>query len=365
MSSLGRPQESCLVGISLIVSSRSDSRFVLHYPPQPTADPPFKRKARTKSGRDVCTASLSDTDDECTEDDDIGDDEVRLVSGRSAYSALYNNPATRSDAWAAGVKAGGGDVSANISLRSASGPAYGSATSLSQLKRQSAPYSDMEDNKSSDEDDPTVGTGEKRRGQRGSKPLEWEEVFGLRTSVWGKILSPTRSFHKKRFEVGVNDLTFVGWPVFVREDGTWKKKQKKTGLGRPQPESDSGSAPAMKGRKSGSSTRLSELQLLEENEATNILGKDENELDHEREKDGMTMFNVVFILNPPLLEYNFRVREQYDNVIKKFGKGLKSEQERVGYVWEQSQTILHIKERAKENSMCAPSFLSYSRSPPD
>ena len=63
------------------------------------------------------------------------------------------------------------------------------------------------------------------------------------------------------------------------------------------------------------------------------------------------MFNVVFVLDPPLLEYSVRTRELYDNVIKKFAKALKWEQARTNYVWKEAQRILHIKERAKEKRM--------------
>lgn len=69
----------------------------------------------------------------------------------------------------------------------------------------------------------------------------------------------------------------------------------------------------------------------------------------EDSKGEMTMFNVVFVLNPPILEHHLRVKEKYENVIKKFGKGLKSEQARADYVWTEVQKILHIKEKARES----------------
>lgn len=61
------------------------------------------------------------------------------------------------------------------------------------------------------------------------------------------------------------------------------------------------------------------------------------------------MFNVVFVLDPPLLEYSVRSRELYHNIIKKFGKALKWEQAHTNYVWKETRRILHMKERAKEN----------------
>jgi hypothetical protein len=63
----------------------------------------------------------------------------------------------------------------------------------------------------------------------------------------------------------------------------------------------------------------------------------------------MTMFNVVFVLNPPTLEYQLRVKDMYDNVTRKYAKALKYEQARYNYVWKETKKILNIKQRAKEN----------------
>ena len=65
----------------------------------------------------------------------------------------------------------------------------------------------------------------------------------------------------------------------------------------------------------------------------------------------MTMFNVVFVVDPPLLEYSMRVKEIYENIIKKFAKALKWEQARTDYVWKESQHILQVRRRARESSM--------------
>jgi hypothetical protein len=63
----------------------------------------------------------------------------------------------------------------------------------------------------------------------------------------------------------------------------------------------------------------------------------------------MNMFNVVFVLNPPTLEYQQRVKEMYDNVTRKYAKALKYEEARFQYVWKESKRIIDIKQRAKDN----------------
>jgi hypothetical protein len=69
----------------------------------------------------------------------------------------------------------------------------------------------------------------------------------------------------------------------------------------------------------------------------------------DKARDDMTMFNVVFVLNPPALEYQSRVKEMYDNVTRKYAKALKYEQARFQYVWKESKKILDIKQRAKDH----------------
>jgi hypothetical protein len=56
----------------------------------------------------------------------------------------------------------------------------------------------------------------------------------------------------------------------------------------------------------------------------------------------------VFVVDPPLLEYSMRVKDIYENIIKKFAKALKWEQARTDYVWRESQHILQVRRRARE-----------------
>jgi hypothetical protein len=183
-------------------------------------------------------------------------------------------------------------------------------------------------------------------------------------------LSPSRAWHKRRFEVGINDLAFIGWPVFVREDGTWRKQRRKKKkkrraeweggeLGHNEnaedaPDDEDGDAGGG-GLLAASTETLSPRQMTfpEAKRASGSSSKAARSsvdcVDGD-DKDSMTMFNVVFVLDPPLLEYSIRTREVYDNIIKKFAKALKWEQARTDYVWREAQHISHLKEKAKERS---------------
>ena len=208
----------------------------------------------------------------------------------------------------------------------------------------------------SDVEDESGGASDRQQGEA-SQP--GESLLGLQMDVWEKLLSPPRAWHKRRFEVGINDLAFVGWPVFVREDGTWRKQRRRKKkahreweggeLGHNEAEDDLDEAVEENGD-SNDATDSKEPTSPDARTAPSA-SRDSDD------RDAMTMFNVVFVLDPPLLEYPVRVREIYDNIIKKFTKALKWEQARTDYVWRESQHILHIKEMAREKSMLVSLFL--------
>ncbi|KAJ5370321.1 Nitrogen permease regulator 3 [Penicillium cataractarum] len=240
----------------------------------------------------------------------------------------------------------------------------------SSLRKRGGACSDPEEDAGSDrpEDGATGGS---------SRP-PWESLLGLPGSVWEKLLSPSRSWHKRRFEVGINDLALIGWPVFVREDGTWRKQRRKKKK-KPRAEWDGGELghnenaedgqgeedPATSPDLGGSVATITELTLTASptevkraSAASGKLGKQpEDSLDPE-DKDQMTMFNVVFVMDPPLLEYSMRVKEIYENIIKKFAKALKWEQARTDYVWRESQHILQVRRKARETKLINQSSLA-------
>lgn len=233
---------------------------------------------------------------------------------------------------------GGGDMESMIS----------SSHSASQMKKSRRLEEDDDDNSDSD--------ASKERIQRAS----WEKVLGFGTDNLEKLLSPSRAWHKRRFEVGVGELAFIGWPCFVREDGTWKKaKRRRKKKTKAKDRSNGDNLNTKDGdiagedndnddgyEDIGDETDGEETQNGDDNkhplaDSTGSLGADK--------KETMTMFNVVFVLNPPELEYSMRIKEMYEHVVKKLGRALKWEQGRADYVWQEAQTILSIKEEAKEN----------------
>lgn len=229
-------------------------------------------------------------------------------------------------------------------------------------RKRAGALSDAEDDGASDQPD----------GSGSSSRAPWESLLGLPGSVWEKLLSPSRSWHKRRYEVGINDLALIGWPVFVREDGNWRKQRRKKQKKKPRAEWEGGElghnenaeeAQAGDGVVSpdmGASiasiadSLVSPTDTKRTSTASAKVGKSTDDNDDPEDKDHMTMFNVVFVMDPPLLEYSMRVKEIYENIIKKFAKALKWEQARTGYVWKESQHILQVRRKARESSQFCP-----------
>ncbi|DAA75705.1 TPA_exp: UPF0171 domain protein [Trichophyton benhamiae CBS 112371] len=353
MSSVIRPPDPCLIAIALVVRSRAGPRFVYHYPPNPTlAESPSTAPNKydgQQQPRDEQEHEQADPDQE--------------VKGTDSGASVDEDGVT-SEEESSVVDRGERERERERDRRSPSRQhSQSHSQSQSQLQLQSHVRKKVA---IQGQGAPGEEGAEDKKGEGSS--LQADSFLGLGYGVWEKLLSPSPAWHKRRFEVGVNDLTFVGWPVFVRKDGTWRKRRKKR-KSEKRREEDEKEREKERVKKSAGVSGLGaglvgdgHIPLTDTDDGED--GGDEREERGEDEdgdgeedcsdeeqltiKDGMTMFNVVFVLNPPALEYNVRVREMYDNVVKKFGKALKSEQARANYVWKEAQNILRIKEKCRE-----------------
>ncbi|KAJ9308255.1 hypothetical protein DTO217A2_2237 [Paecilomyces variotii] len=352
MSSIARPPDPCLVAIILIVRSRAGPRFVFHYPPNPLSDNglrnPTKRRSISRKNTQGTKNNESASSDETSSTSDE-EDEASYLGNSGSFGRPQSNHGIDENVVSAST----------VAAESERPPSL--VSSRASVRKRGA-NSDIEDDQGTSSDARRNGSGENTRPP-------WETLLGLTTDVWEKLLAPSETWHKRRFEVGINDLAFVGWPVFVRDDGTWRKQKRKKK--KPRPEWEGGDL--------GHEDQLDKSRLEEEGTApesatpagtksstasdgkapTDTKSKtSKSDESPDNDKDSMTMFNVVFVLDPPQLEYSIRIKENYENVIKKFGKALKWEQARADYVWTEAQTILHIKEKAKEQKTSVNSLYS-------
>ncbi|KAF2276122.1 uncharacterized protein EI97DRAFT_433534 [Westerdykella ornata] len=337
--SLPLPPASHLKAILLVTQSRSlGPRLVFHYPPlSPSAAALAANKVPAWFGNEATTASVdsnsSGSDWDSSTDNDGGDEDAEVgsrTSGRGSGRTSFRDRDKH--------KASGGGI-------------WGRQETID------------EDDAGLDEYGNLRGDGKEIGGDH-----DWETVLGFKVDALEKMLCPPKAFNKRRFELGVESIVLLGAPMFVRDDGLWKKRRRK----KEKKRSTKGSIE--------DANLLANLKTAETDEGSTQEGGHHTEpfvypegyepgyghglmsgaaseagsdahssstTDHAR--DDMTMFNVVFVLNPPALEYQYRVKEMYDNVTRKFAKALKFEQARCQYVWKESKKIIHIKQRAKDN----------------
>src|SRR2546423_2306210 len=171
MPSFASPPNPCLVAVLLVIQSRSGPRLVFHYPPEPLA-------AKTSDAQDIGYGSTSsgelsssdiDPDNISTEDEELV---LRIRSQKDAKSQR-------------------------------------ATSTRSRLVDQ-------------DEDE---GSSTENFNRQGKEWLpSYEPLFGLEGLV--TLLTPrSRLWHKRKFELEISDLCFLGWPGFIREDGTWQKRR--------------------------------------------------------------------------------------------------------------------------------------------
>jgi nitrogen permease regulator 3-like protein len=295
MTIVAPPPNPSLVAIILVVQARSGPRFVYHYPPSPLSKSSTNRSENRRSSYEESSTSESET-------------------------------ATTSDEGDSSDEHGGGRTT---------------------FRRANVTDED-------DEDSSSPGTDHK---QHGGWPVPGERLLGLDASALERLLMPSdRSWHKRRFEVGFNDLVFVGWPIFIREDGTWRKKKRKERFrsDRAKDVAATLDLEVLPEREHDTQDEAEQGGKIDRMPSSNTT-TDSSHIEESRE---MTIFNVVFVLNPPILEYSLRVKEMYDHVVKKLGRALKWEQARTNYVWKQSEIILKAKAQARHKSQFSCSLSS-------
>lgn len=236
-------------------------------------------------------------------------------------------------------------------------------------------------NVSSDQEQSNNGNGDPTSpdNMEGSSSTNADTILGYTTEGLEKLLSPGRDLRKKRFEVMLGDVVFLGYPIFAREEGLWRKKKRgsKPGtsgsaVGSSRPDRAKSTSPHRSGALDigGTSHNHNSSDMHEPVANSNSLQAGNGSFQshsglseaNSEAKSGssasdsnsneMIMYHVVFVMTSELpLKHHARITEMYENVAKKFAKALKFEQARTGYVWEESKKILDLKQRGKENGL--------------
>lgn len=177
----------------------------------------------------------------------------------------------------------------------------------------------------------------------GAQIVPWEHVVGFPARDLAGILTPARCYHKRLFQLSLDPLYCISYPIHVPENGKWKK-QKKANKG--------------KDKDKASTVVMDASQESANNEAESSAGKapDGKDKDGKKEEDeekrsSMTMFNLVFILNPKTFESKELIDSLYHNIVRKANKAYKYSQQQSDFIWKESKRILALKDKAREERM--------------
>ncbi|KAF7895140.1 hypothetical protein EAF00_006954 [Botryotinia globosa] len=267
--------DSGLIAVALVIKSQTGPHFVFHYPPRPSfAPPPRNYRYGTETDQsELGERTGSDEDDS----DDFSDLEDPIAS---KIGKLNLN----------GKKGNGGNGSRSRHVE--------------------------------------IDNDDHLEGRDGEQIVPWEQFGEFPTVDLASILTPPRPYHKKKFELSIDNLYFVSYPLHIREDGFWKKPRKS---------------------KKGKEVAKDEDEAEEGQAVSGSQAKKGSSLDDGDDHGEMTMFNVVFVISLPRHEQDERIEELYEHVIKTFNKALNHAQAQSNYVWKESETILGMKERARED----------------
>ncbi|KAK5987646.1 Nitrogen permease regulator 3 [Cladobotryum mycophilum] len=182
--------------------------------------------------------------------------------------------------------------------------------------------------------------------EAGSQIVPWEHVAGFPARDLAGILTPARSYHKKLFQLSLDPLLCVSYPIHVPENGKWRKP-KKANKARAARLADESIAP----HESEPSPTTQQPEPCKDKgvdkDKDNDKEKQKEEVDEEK-RSSMTMFNLVFILHPKKNEVKELVDSLYTNIVKKVNKAYQYSQQHSEFVWKESKRILLAKDRARE-----------------
>ncbi|ESZ94025.1 hypothetical protein SBOR_5603 [Sclerotinia borealis F-4128] len=260
--------DSGLIAVSLVIKSQTGPNFVFHYPPRPSFAPPPRNY---RYGTETDQSELEEQDES---DEDDSDD----------FSDLEDS------------------ITSKFGKINMGGKKVNSGNSRSRHVE--------------------IEGDDHYESKDGEQIVPWEQFGEFPTVDLASILTPPRAYHKKKFELSIDNLYFVSYPLHIREDGFWKKPRK----------SKKGKEVAKDGDE------------VDEGQAKKGSGSDDGD-----DRGAMTMFNVVFVVSLPRHEQDERIEELYEHVIKTFNKALNHAQAQSNYVWKESEIILNMKERARED----------------
>ncbi|KAI9719857.1 MAG: Nitrogen permease regulator 3 [Chrysothrix sp. TS-e1954] len=348
------PPKPCLLAVLLVARTGAGPKVVLHYPPNPSVASLNPSRAQNEESDD------SDSDD----DDDESLDGSWLNASRRRGSAGTADGTIDHDVLAQGLD-------------------------------------DRED-----EHLDGFETAHPSRHRTSEKSSGWKTLFGFSRDGIAKMMAPnTRTWHKRKLEIGLDDLAFVGCPIYCRKEGGWDKKR--------NPESRSGKLGVLYESQNIDDEPRQEVDPRLESSASNAqhLRSDDGASEHHSSSTGsqpvtspiavkskptspppsrngigtvsqsldsqfsnesggsqtsgsLSMFNIVFIMCPPYSEHQYRIHQMYEHVISRLGSGLAKAQRKQNFVEKEVKRIDKKMTEAKDSLTYASAWAHLPRISP-
>lgn len=203
----------------------------------------------------------------------------------------------------------------------------------------------------------TPDNDENRRPSNASKSNDTNQdifagrdtIFNLDVSFLADTLAPKLPLCDGKFQLSMDDLTFVGHPVSLstlqhddNDQNDLHEQQQQSETGSPNTSSQFTSPPSppiSQPPLTSSSNDRMDTNTADDNESVSDISPGSTSIH-------MTLFHVVFVMTPPDLELNAQVETIYKNVILRYSSALRYEQLRCGYVQEEIEKVLGLKEEA-------------------
>jgi hypothetical protein len=151
---------------------------------------------------------------------------------------------------------------------------------------------------------------------RKSRTTEWEEpLFTLSKRDLADILIPKDTLCNRKFELGVEDLVFLGHPVHLLEN-------------------------------------MERVESLLATSPASSVGNDDGDIDVVLSKVKLSKFHIVFVMNPSWpLDYHEQVQKMYSEIILRFTEACLTEQNERGYISLEAYKIYKVMHDAQDRGI--------------
>lgn len=281
-----------LLGLLLVVSSHNGPQLVFHYPPELSGDPLGNEKNAAPSL------------DKLKDEDYLPEDEADFIREDTEWDASHLD-------FYLGTKT---DIFTFLEAKEKRGP-------LTTIHGSSANTMDSEKETRRS----TSFIQSRKKDLSASKTL----IFGFEPDYLSEMLCPPKPMCNSRFELIVDNIVFLGLPVHVYDDGSWRVSKSK--------------AHKTTSERSGVENRQNRDSETSQLETT------ETDAEHpdgynSTTANSMTMFHVVFVMNPLEIERNYRIDEMFYYVTSKLSLVLRYEQLKTDYMRSEVREVSRLKE---------------------